>query len=449
MTSSGFLTLAIVLAAIAWCNYIFSGSLRSPLVIFCIMWSLVFLVHASDFFSFYPLCSNTDICIILMITGFITGTLLSLAQRAGPSSFVPPVALEQYQAYTGVLWIFTVLGWAGVLLFIQTNQVKLNLENFERLDPSYEGVNQIIREYIQKIAIPALASACVIAAALKARLFKWMQVSGTNRTPVIDSIQRKLFWYFLISAAGLFLFDVVSLKRMQTITIAATLLSAYFVVTPRQKWRAKHYAALIGLSLIIVGTISLITSSRDTIRENVFSSWLLYFSGPLAYFDSFVSGGYIDEYYYGLSSIMGLHGFTFGFLRAIPLLGVFVPGIPAYYFDRQINLSIGSNIDYNAFGTIMLDGYYDFGLFGVFALALFAGFISSLVFRKAQSSSSPLIVSMAVVTTVWVLLMPIGWPGGLQFVFGQIPVSLLAIELYLKLRGGRRKNSEIISGRLQ
>ena len=441
MTSSEFLTIVIILVAIAWCSYTFSGSLRSPLVIFCIMWSLVFLIHASDFFSFYQLSSNTDACITLMITGFVVGTLFSLIQRVGPSSFVPPVPLGQYHAYAKVLWIFPVLGWLGVLLFIQTNQVKLNFDDFERLDPSYEGVNQIIREYIQKIAIPALASTCVIAAALKARLFKWLQVSGAKNTPATDSIQRKLFWYLLISAAGLFIFDVVSLKRMQTITIAASLLSAYFFVTPMQKWRTKQYAALIGLSLIFVGTISLITSSRDTIRENVLSSWLLYFSGPLAYFDSFVGYGYIDEYYYGLSSLMGLHGFSFGFLRAVPLLGIFVPGIPTYYFDRQINLNIGNNIDFNAFGTVMLDGYYDFGRLGVFALALFAGFISSLIFRKAQNSSSPFIVSMAVVTTVWVLLLPIGWPGGLQFVLGQIPLSLLAIELFLRIYKRKREKS--------
>jgi oligosaccharide repeat unit polymerase len=235
----------------------------------------------------------------------------------------------------------------------------------------------------------------------------------------------------IISGAGLLFYDIVSLKRIQTINMFASLIASYYIVTPPLRMTARRVFFYVLITSIALYVISWVTISREIyIRESSYYSWLFYFAGPLSYFNEFVAQGYVDSYYYGISSFMGLIGYILA-----PLAAIFgMPEVLTFYFERQAPLFVTNDgSSYNAFGTMMLDGYYDFGLAGVFLLSLVAGLLTTAWYEQGQKSSSPFNVCLSSIAVVWVLFLPLGWTGGLQFAFGQSPISLMMIYFGIKL----------------
>jgi oligosaccharide repeat unit polymerase len=333
---------------------------------------------------------------------------------------------------TGDLWFFFVVaGWLGLIMYVSTNQVQLvSLSNFERLDSTFTGVNSFFREYIQKIALPFLVSAFLFSSALRARLLS-STCSSYNFVIYKNKVSKLLLVIAIFSAAGLLFYDIFSLKRIQTINMAASLVAAYYIVTPPLRITFFRAIAYLLISSMVIYTISWVTSSREIyIGGSFYHSWLLYFAGPLSYFDEFVMRGSVDNHYYGLSSLMGLIGYTL-----TPLAAVFgMPDVFLFYFERQAPFTVTSDgILYNAFGTMMLDGYYDLGLAGVFILSCIAGLLTTLWYNKGERSSYPFSVCLSSIAIVWVMFLPLGWTGGLQFAFGQAPISLIIIYFWRQI----------------
>ena len=181
--------------------------------------------------------------------------------------------------------------------------------------------------------------------------------------------------------------------------------------------------------MLFIFAMTWVTSSREIyINGSLYMSWVLYFAGPLAYFDNFIKSIYFAPNQNGLSSLMGLIGYGL-----TPFAAIF--GLPEsinFYFDRQNSVSIGLHHDFNAFGTMMLDGYYDFGFAGIFMLSIFAGFLTSKFTTIAKNTDSPFYVCLSAMSFSWIIFFPIGWTGGMQFAFGQAPISILMLYALTK-----------------
>jgi len=336
--------------------------------------------------------------------------------------------------YEKYLKYFLLLGWLGLLLFIYFNPVKLRLfDSFERLDTVFTDFNPVIREFIHKISIPCLATVCLVSSSIRSRNIQLQQLHTYNVN--VSAINRRFLLLSILSILGMLIFDLISLKRIQTITALTIIFISYILISKSFKFNLKRISIAVASLIIFLYSLSFVTTSRDiSVKGSTYASWLLYYIGPLSYFDRYVGNSYIDGYYFGRSTLMGIQGFMFGPIVPIRVVGFFVPRIPEFYFDRQINLTIGNNLDFNAFGTLMLDGFYDFGESGVLLLAFAVGLLSTALFFRAQVTSSPTTICLAAVAMSWVILSPIGWAGGLQFAMGQLPISIFVLMILYRIR---------------
>ena len=394
----------------------------NPFTLFAAVWVVVLLVHLTDRLGLYPLSNATIVAIWLMAGGVALGAFAGFRTTA-PSREGTVGPVHRFYA-SAMVWL-TALGWMGVVLFLGTNTVPTRFgADYERLDPTFIGVSAVVREFILRIAIPGLATAVVVGAALLARLSG--HTYGSAR-----SLKRKLLIVVMLAGVGLLVYDTMALKRIQTITLFAGVVVG-LMFSPRMGRRSfTHVVASTIVAVVLAYTIGVVTVVRDIARPgDVIDSWLLYLAGPTTFFDALLTEHQLDERFHGSMVTMGARGYLFGFLVTVPKIGNLVPRIPEEYFARQEPARIGPSQRFNAFGTIMLDPYLDLGLPGIAVLSVFTGWAAAAGYVAARSSIEPWRVAWGAVGALWLLWSPIGWAGGLQFSVGGIPVAIGVLEFW-------------------
>jgi len=429
--------LLIIISILIWIyGFSYYKNNRNPLAIFGATWTLALSIHTFSDIKFDNLNIITIINILLLFVGYIIGCTMILPKNRDSQYFISDSDLADVKVYAKIIRVFSIIGLISIVIYIISNPIEINFkDDFERLDYSMQDGNAKTREFIYKIGIPFLVSSCLFSSSIRGRIQKCTTNPGNSKK--IKDISSNLLNTSILCIASLIAYDVISLKRMQTINVAACILTGYIIINENKInfFKIAKYAAISLITIYIVYTIS---EQRDiSSKGSILNSWGLYFAGPISFFDSTIKKNIINGNYYGLTSLMGFLGFNGSPIMVMLDLPF---GFP-YYFERQNVLSIGESIDFNAFGSIMLDGYYDGKEIGVFLLAIFAGFTTTWAHKKSLKNSSPINVCLSAISITWVIFFPIAWTGGMQLAFGQSPYALLilaAINYYIKKNDSRK-----------
>lgn len=395
-------------------SYAIHKRLVSPISLFCSSWLLVLGVHFSNIMDYYPLTEHTLNCTLLMTVSFLVGALIAqhrLGKLRG-NQVVRDVTIELYRRYVVVLGVYLALGILGFALYLAIGEKSYDaMADYNRMSRSGETLYRPVREFIFSVSFPCMITTALVSMTLFARLRYHARGLSMADTTVVRGVSRNLAFLATVSCICLILFDLFSLGRIFVVIVAALLFAAFFCTTDLSKYSKRPLAmSAIALS-IFVFLIKLVTERRQIASgSDVWYSVLNYFTGPLAYFNQ------VSE----TSQYFALGRMTFGafesfFLRPfdfVPFVRDFIPPVSELLAERQITVNIGPGSRYNAFGTIMLDGYYDAGVYGVMFLACIVGYVSTHYFIKSQVLSSPRTLCLGTLSAVWVLWSPLSWAGG-------------------------------------
>ena len=226
-------------------------------------------------------------------------------------------------------------------------------------------------------------------------------------------------------------YDVRTLGRIFTITIAFVMSSAFAVTTPVRGTRKVGYALIVGLVLFAGVVLRSVYGSRATSNQPLRTAMIIYYAGPLGYFDALTVGGEPSGYEYGRMFCGALEAVFLRPFAWVPVIREVIPPEAAPLRERQSVRTIGRGVNYNAFGTILLDGWYDGGSLGILWMGLSLGLTSGWFWCRARASSSPLVVEFATLSSVWVLWSPLSWAGGFSHT-GPVAIWLLLAAVAVK-----------------
>lgn len=404
-----------------------------PFAIFCIAWLFVMAVHTFQLLPYTALTPETQLCILLLVIAFIGGSIMAGHTRLPISMKSTPITLQHHQIYLRVIFILLLIGAAGLIMLILTNPVQLSLSmSFQRLS---KGGNTLPPLYhaIHSVGLPALFAACILAITLHAALPRDAKLRSEQLTGALQLISRKYLRYLLLGGVIILVHDAVTLGRMFTSNYAILIFCAYLVISPPPKI---HWKTVLNVG-IGVGIVFLFAASITVLRSiatgtDILKSWLHYFCGSLGYFNLAVDSGLVQEMHWGRTTLMSVEAFLLRPYEWVPIIGKLIPSFPYYYEDRQTYYFVGSSrLFYNAFGTIMLDPYYDFGILGIPVVGGAVGWVTTYLYRLSQQIRTPLVMTMAVITTFWVCVSTIMWGSGWQTIVGVMPFWMYLVDKYV------------------
>ncbi len=407
----------------------------APFVLFCLGWLVVMSVHTFQILPYTALKPETQLCVFLLVVAFLIGSIIAGHARFPVAAKAEPLTIPQHQLYLRVILVLLIIGVIGVITLIVTNPVQLTLSTaFQRLSKG-GNTDPPVFAAIHSLGLPALFSACLLSITLHANLLRDARLRNETLTGAWRIISRNYLRAMIVGGLVILVHDGVTLGRMFTSNYVILIFCTYVIISPLPNI---HWKTLLKVG-IAAGVVVLFAAVVTVLRSiatgaDIFTSWLHYFCGPLGYFNLAVNGGLIQEMHWGRTTFMSVEAFFLRPFDWVPAIGKLVPDFPDYYADRQTYYFVGSNrLFYNAFGTVMLDPYYDWGALGIPVVGGLVGWTSTYLYRLAQHRRTPLILTMAIITSFWVCISPIMWGGGWQTIVGLMPFWMFGIDRIINM----------------
>lgn len=401
----------------------------TPLSVFSYAWLLVLGVHVLQVLPYDPLTQVAQRGVILLVTGAILGSIAANRVRI-PRLDPHSVARfpELVSRYVSILRLFVVAGAAGLALLVYLNPARDGAGSESGGLDKAGSLYPPVYAFLHSLAFPTLMTAAVIGISLYTTLLGFQPHHAVADHSTLRHLTRNCLTCCLAAAALFVVHDLVTLGRMSVVTLMLIAVSAFGVVRPvhiRNLWHLLIGTLAVFSTLAFIALITQRRSAASTASAaDIVLSWLHYLCGPLAYFGTALDADLVQPGHGGRTVLMAVEAFFIRPIDWLPL-GKILPPYPEYYAERQTPLFVGDGLYYNAFGTVMLDAYYDFGLAGVLGLGLAMGFAATYLYRRARQSPGPIVTTLAVTTCTWMTLSPIMWGGGWQTKLGQVPFWLL------------------------
>lgn len=174
---------------------------------------------------------------------------------------------------------------------------------------------------------------------------------------------------------------VLCVSRFQLIFEVGFAVIAYFTLSSKIKWRT-----VIGLGICLVigyGVLSVFRNHDASYLNDIFemknSELPVAFSQPYIYI--------VNNYENYNCLVENLSGHTWGLKMLFPLFGL--TGLK-FVFPELVTFPIYITKDELNTYTMFYDAYYDFGVVGVFALAVLIGFACRKIYYKIYGSENPI-----------------------------------------------------------
>lgn len=410
-------------------SYIIYRKIITPLGLFSIIWLLDLAIYNLNFLGYYQLSDETIDCVAYTEVFFLTGTLLghfSKAKRVIPEYEVSTLYI--YERYAHFLYGLLAIGILGFGLFIILKPVdSTSTTNIIRLSRTGEGLYRPVRELIYSVSLPCLLTIVLASSTLHSRLLNLAYNLSANLGGRARKIKKNMLILLAISSSCLIYYDLLTLGRIYIVSIISIIVMSYLITTKIIRISAKQFFVSVGVFVLIIFLLIKVTALRDIAKGfDAYISFLNYFAGPLAYFNIIINN--ISNYEFGRMTFGAFESFFLRPFDFLPIIGNLIPSAPNALVERQESFFISSDSRYNAFGTIMLDGYYDAGIIGVISISLLVGYISSYYYKKSNSTSSPRILCFCTLSGVWVLWSPLNWAGGFHSA-GTIIFWLLILDV--------------------
>ena len=426
--------LVLYIAGLLMSRAIFSTWLN-PMTVFFLCWIPTFLVDWTPVMAFYSLSRSTLQCAAGLAIGFFAGGLVgnTLAPRGALGRRLD---LAPWAHYITILTWLLALGVFGSILFIIQNPIALAVGGqFERMEKA--GSLDIFFYFYHGVVFPALVTTITVAAALHGHLTS--RPATERMRPDVRKLCRRLLPIVIASMATLMLVDLLTMGRMKTITAFMAVIPAYTVISPRMSVsRRGVLLILLGGGIVFAFIVGVTAWRVNATGSDVYRSLLLYWTGPVRFFDAYLTTGGFGIPMHGRFTLMAFEGFILHSISFFPVIHNFIPELPQEYFLRQNAMDIGPSSNYNAFGSIMLDPYYDFGLIGVVLLGLVVGVVVVYLYQRSRYDFSPAVLALATVAMAWVIWSPVTWGGGWQVTTGAVPFWIFFIEFLLRRWRPRR-----------
>ena len=413
------------------------GKIITPLGLFSLCWLLVLGVHYLKIVDYYDLSSSATWCVIVMMLGFVVGCYLAKS-RMGLHSIdhsVNDFPLHVYERYTKILKVFCALGLFGFSLFLILKPVNPDAAiGVDRLSRHGDELYRPVRDIIYKLSLPCLFTTTLVSLTLHGRLIAEIGKMEMDISYAAKKVSKAMCILSVLSGGSLVLYDILTLGRIYIVAIFTLFISSYFHTTLAIRMSFKNVILFFCIILAVVSLFKIVCDRRE-IREGMAESAINYYSGALAYFNSAKDD--IHKFTLGRMCFGAFETFFWRPYDYVPVIRNFIPASPELLEDRYVAIFIGPDRKYNAFGTLMLDAYYDAGITGVIMLSFALGYMSTYFYLKSRFTSNPITLCMCTLSGIWILWSPLCWLGGFSFAGTSIFFVLIADYLAMRTKPTR------------
>lgn len=427
------------------------GALCSHLALYCLVWTAVLVVHVSGYLALNELSVGTRASVLVAVSSFVTGYVVFDRRAVDYEREDLILYKREYSAVaSAMLWLGVALV-LGALLFVRYTAVaEVTDVGQVRLDRSGAQIGRFkyLYDYLET---PGIVFCATVSFALWSRL-RGVRGAGGDSVSLRRCAARLGLAGTLAALAGAII-DASTLGRIFLTACLAIFVGSQFPLRrvtglgSAGSWRGAVLVALAAASF--VGLIQRSSVSRgfgsgsETIRPIV-----LYYAGALSYLDSVISDGDDREYLFGRAS---LYGMEWVFTKPLTWTGLTRDAAPepssvleSRLDFRTIGTAGSAQEYYNAFGTYMLEGYYDYGIVGVGLQSLVFGALCSLSTRRYQHQRA-VKVAWQVMLSAWILWSPLAWGFGWGF-WCSGPVWLLILSAMLSRKFVRDRHASQAQG---
>lgn len=385
---------------------------KSVLTIFCVMWTVIFVLYSLRLFDLYDCKDRTFLMYIIGVASFFFGYILIKPSKR--------ITVEQLQTSHKVLskWrnlVIVVVSIVSVVVLARKSmlaiplwmaggagEVKRGILMYDALNVG--GIQEIIYTFIARPIqiIMVIYAVIVILANLRQKYIVWLAV--------------------LLTIAGF-----ICSGSKSAIAEIATMVFAYVFLFSKMTFRSFFYKYK-KLSLAAVLAIVFIAFLLSLKEDGLFLELYTYICGCMPCSDEALTKLYEENHYYGLSSFNGI-------LRAINLIPRYLGIGPDFKLIIDIvwiemmnfedTMYIADNITYNAFVSMFIYFFSDGGYWGVSILSFLFGISCSYALRIALLKPSVYSCSLVLFLVVIISISMI------RFQFFYAPYAMALIYLIL------------------
>lgn len=362
---------------------------KSVLTIFCVMWTVIFVLYSLRLYDLYNCKDRTFLMYIIGYVSFFLGYILI---RPTKKASISPISNHKgiISRYRNI--VIVVLSIVSIVVLTRKSLLALPLwmaggaGEVKRgiiLDDALNvgGIQEIIYTFIARPMqiIMVIYAVIVILANLKQK-------------------------YIVLLAVFLTISGYICSGSKSAITEIVTMIFAYVFLFTKMSFKevVNKYKTLLTICFSAVIFIGILLSLKE---DGLFSSIYTYICGCMPCSDEALTKIYDNNNYYGLASLNGI-------LRAINLIPSYLGIGPDFKFvidlvwtemmNFEDTMYISDELKYNAFVSMFIYFFADGGYWGVLFISIGFGVCCSYFFKKAIKR--PSIYSCSVVLFLVVII---------------------------------------------